>query len=256
MNPLSFACIKCIIQQNTLPVWIYEPRILATPYLHLGLMVHTMTSAIAHTLPAAATMPESRVDSTGNPSANDVDVALMLRVGQGDEAAFEELIERHQNAVIGTVAKMLGNSSDAEDITQQVFIRLWKSAPRYQPTAKFTTFMFTIARNLVFNESRRRSRKKEHSIDEREDDFHLQTPDTQTAAPDAELIHAELQNSIDRAIANLPEKQRLAVILRRYEGMPYDEIGRILELSIPAVKSQLFRARNSLRESLQSYMNG
>jgi len=219
-----------------------------------------MTSAIAiPQLPTAAIMPKQSVSSTDTPSPiasdNDLDVALMLRVGTGDEVAFEQLIERHQNAVIGTVAKMLGNASDAEDIAQQVFIRLWKCAPRYQPTAKFTTFMFTIARNLVFNESRRRSRKKEYSMDEREDDFHLQTPDTQNASPDQGMLHAELQQSVDRAIADLPEKQRLAVILRRYEGMPYDEIGRVLNLSIPAVKSQLFRARNTLRESLQSYLD-
>jgi len=228
-----------------------------------------MTSAAAiHQLPTAAIMPEPRISSqhssesnsttsssSENISKNDVDVALMLRVGDGDEAAFEELIERHQQPVIGTVAKMLGNSSDAEDIAQQVFIRLWKSAPRYQPTAKFTTFLFTIARNLVFNESRRRSRKKEYSINEREDDFHLQTPDNQNASPDQGLLQAELQNSVEQAIAALPEKQRMAVILRRYEGMPYDEIGRVLELSIPAVKSQLFRARNSLRDALQQYLD-
>lgn len=210
----------------------------------------------------AAAMPEPRVSKSEQAketavkshSDNDIDVALMLRVGQADETAFEQLIERHQQAVIGTVAKMLGNASDAEDIAQQVFIRLWKSAPRYQPTAKFTTFLFTIARNLVFNESRRRSRKKEYSMEEREDDFHLQTPDSQNAPPDQDILHNELQQKVDEAIASLPEKQRLAVILRRYEGMPYDEIGRVLKLSIPAVKSQLFRARNTLREALGQYL--
>lgn len=192
---------------------------------------------------------------SGEASENDIDVRLMLQVGQGNESAFEELIERHQNAVIGTVAKMLGNASDAEDIAQQVFIRLWKSAPRYQPKAKFTTFLFTIARNLVFNESRKRSRKKEYSINEREDDFHLQTPDPQTASPDDGMLQKELQAAVDQAIATLPEKQRLAVILRRYEGMPYEEIARVLELSVSAVKSQLFRARHTLRESLQQYLD-
>lgn len=235
----------------------------ATNQPNSGLVFIAMISAATSIqLPTAAMMPKPSVSSIETPSPsqegvsdNDVNVALMLRVGTGDEKAFEELIERHQNAVIGTVAKMLGNSSDAEDIAQQVFIRLWKSAPRYQPTAKFTTFLFTIARNLVFNESRRRSRKKEYSIDEREDDFHLQTPDTQNVAPDQRVLHAELQKSVDQAIAALPEKQRLAVILRRYEGMPYDEIGRVLELSIPAVKSQLFRARNTLRDSLKNYLD-
>ncbi|NWK57168.1 sigma-70 family RNA polymerase sigma factor [Verrucomicrobiaceae bacterium N1E253] len=205
-----------------------------------------------------ASSPASTDDvspSASHLSEDDTDVELMQRVAKQDEAAFEQLIERHQHAVIGTVAKMLGNPSDAEDIAQQVFIRIWKSAPRYKPTAKFTTFLFTIARNLVFNESRRRSRKKEYSMDEREDDFHLQTPDPQQARPDQDVLHAELQHAVDQAIASLPEKQRMAVILRRYEGMPYDEISEVLGLSISAVKSQLFRARTTLRETLQQYLN-
>lgn len=214
-----------------------------------------MTGTATKQLYTIAHMSDSSDSTTDAYSDNEIDVSLMLRVGKGDEQAFEELISRHQNAVIGTVAKMLGNAAEAEDIAQQVFIRLWKSAPRYKPKAKFTTFLFTITRNLVFNESRRKSRKKEYSIDEREDDFHLQTPDSQNASPDEDLLHAELQKAVDQAINDLPEKQRLAVILRRYEGMPYDEIGTILELSIPAVKSQLFRARNTLRESLQNYLD-
>ncbi|MBT8043835.1 MAG: sigma-70 family RNA polymerase sigma factor [Verrucomicrobiae bacterium] len=207
-------------------------------------------------IPSSSESADAGFVDADEASGNALDIALMMRVGDGDEQAFEQLIERHQSAVIGTVAKMLGNASDAEDIAQQVFLRIWKSAGRYQPTAKFTTFLFTITRNLVFNESRRRSRKKEYSINEREDDFHLQTTDAQTASPDDALLHDELQRAVDKAIAELPEKQRLAVVLRRYEGMPYDQIARILELSIPAVKSQLFRARNTLRESLQQYMDG
>lgn len=190
-----------------------------------------------------------------NISDNDLDVALMLKVAQGDEAAFEQLIERHQQLVIGTVAKMLGNASDAEDIAQQVFIRLWKSAPRYKPKAKFTTFLLTITRNLIFNESRRKSRKKEYSINEREDDFHLQTSDPHSNSPDERILQQELRQAVDDAIAKLPEKQRLAVVLRRYEDMPYDEISSILGLSVSAVKSQLFRARQALRESLEQYLD-
>ena len=200
-------------------------------------------------------MPDSSSSDTDSISDNEIDIALMLRVGKQDEQAFEELITRHQNAVIGTAAKMLNSTSEAEDIAQQVFIRLWKSAPRYKPKAKFTTFLFTITKNLVFNESRRRSRKKESSIEEREDDFHLQTPDTQNSSPDKELLQGELQTAIDTAINSLPEKQRMAVILRRYQNMSYDEIANVLELSVSAVKSQLFRARNELRDSLQQYLD-
>ena len=180
--------------------------------------------------------------------ANEEDLALMARVARGDEEAFARLVEKHQHAVLGTVAKMTNQSSESEDIAQQVFIRLWKSAKRYQPTAKFTTYLFTITRNLVFNATRKKSRRKEHSLDEQEDDWHKTVEDqNHSARPDQSLVDAELQQVVDQAIASLPEKQRLAVILRRYEGMPYEEISAILDLSVSAVKSQLFRARTTLR---------
>ncbi len=188
--------------------------------------------------------------------SNEHHVALMMRVKEGDVRAFEELVEIHQHAVIGTVAKMLGSPDDAEDIAQQVFVRIWKSAKRYQPQAKFTTWLFTITRNLVFNEMRRRQRKPAVSINEREDDFHIGTPDDPSKSPDATALQNELEKAVDRAIQELPEKQRMAVILRRYEEMPYEEIGEILKLSLPAVKSLLFRARVQLKESLQSYLDG
>lgn len=207
---------------------------------------------------SAAFVPPPRM-SSAVPAATDedaIDVALMARAANGEHAAFEELIERHQHAVVGTVAKMLGNPSDAEDIAQQVFLRLWKSAKRYEPTAKFTTYLFTITRNLVFNESRRRSRRREVSSDEREQDSHFEIEDTETARPDDELLQAELQAAVNRAINTLPENQRMAVVLRRYENMPYEEIGEVLGLSVSAVKSQLFRARATLREALGKYLEG
>ena len=188
------------------------------------------------------------------PDENSHDVALMGRIGAGDHAAFRTLVERHQDAVVGTVAKMLGNSSDAEDIAQQVFLRIWRHAKNYRPDAKFTTYLFTIARNLVFNESRRRSRRKEVSTEEREESSHLQVEADSDRQPDSELLQAELQRAVDAAIAALPEAQRMAVVLRRYEQMPYEEIAVVLNLSLPAVKSLLFRARATLRESLSGYL--
>lgn len=183
-----------------------------------------------------------------------VDFALMERVGAGDHAAFRQLVERHQNAVIGTVAKMLGNASESEDIAQQVFLRIWKNAKRYRPDAKFTTYLFTITRNLVFNETRRKSRKKEVSSDEREENSNLTVEASPDRQPDSELLQAELQRKVDEAIASLPEAQRMAVVLRRYEQLSYEEIATVLELSVSAVKSLLFRARTSLRESLSDYL--
>lgn len=183
------------------------------------------------------------------------DVELMLQVqATSDHEAFRELIERHQNAVVGTIAKMLGNASESEDLAQQVFLRLWKSRARYQPTAKFTTFLYTIARNLVFNESRRRSRRKETSLDQKKDEYELELPANPNQQPDREHLNQELRSAIDQAIEALPEKQRLAVILRRYQNLPYEEIATVLELTVPAVKSTLFRARATLRESLASYL--
>lgn len=183
------------------------------------------------------------------------DIDLMLKVREGDIEAFELLVELHQSAVVGTVAKMLGGPNDAEDIAQQVFIRIWKSAKRYEPQAKFTTWMFTITRNLVFNETRRRKRKPTVSVEEREEESHRVVEDEHGISPDAEVLHVELEKAVDDAIAALPEKQRMAVVLRRYEEMPYEDIGKVLEMSVPAVKSLLFRARTQLKETLQKYLD-
>lgn len=183
------------------------------------------------------------------------DVALMLRVKTGDVAAFEILVDRHKHSVVGTAAKMLGGESDADDIAQQVFIRVWKSAARYEPSAKFTTWLMTIARNLVFNEMRRRQRARLVPMDtEVEDGPQHQFADTETAAPGEQLLDAELQNAIEEAIASLPENQRMAIVLRRYENMPYEDIAKILKTSVPAVKSILFRARMDLKERLKKYL--
>lgn len=198
-------------------------------------------------------IPQAETDA--GRKSNEYHVRLMLRVKQGDIAAFEEIVDIHQHAVVGTVAKMLGNVSDAEDIAQQVFIRIWKSAARYQVSAKFTTWMFTITRNLVFNEMRRRKRKPVVSMDEREEDYNLTAKDENTATPDQQVLENELVKAIDDAIQSLPEKQRLAVILRRYEDRSYEEIAEVLKLSLSAVKSLLFRARVQLKENLQPYLD-
>lgn len=189
-----------------------------------------------------------------NPAVQD-DVALMLQVKTGSLEAFEALVERHQHSVVGTVAKMLGGDAEAEDVAQMVFIRVWKSAPRYEPSAKFTTWLMTITRNLVFNEMRRRQRARIVPMEnEREDAPENQYPDTEAAAPGEELLKSELQAAVDAAIASLPEAQRMAIVLRRYENMPYEDIAKVLKTSVPAVKSILFRARAELKERLKKYL--
>lgn len=200
-------------------------------------------------------MPDVDIPSTDDNAEDDIDVALMERTKGGDHEAFQQLVERHQAAVLGTVAKMLGNASEAEDIAQQVFIRLWKSAKRYKRKAKFTTFLFTITRNLVFNETRKKSRRHTFSLEEREENTHSEPAGDPSVSPINELLHEELRIAVDKAIESLPEKQRLALILRRYENLSYEEIAEITELSVSAVKSQLFRARTTLRELLAQYLD-
>jgi len=211
-----------------------------------------MPSADSAALPFHLKMEADPSSSLNHESA--LDFALMERIAEGDHAAFRQLVERHQNAVIGTVAKMLGNAAESEDIAQLVFLRVWRHAKRYRPDAKFTTYLFTITRNLVFNETRRRSRKKEVSSDEREENSNLTAEANPERQPDAELLQAELQRKVDDAITSLPESQRMAVILRRYEQLSYEEIATVLNLSVSAVKSLLFRARTSLREALSEYL--
>ena len=181
------------------------------------------------------------------------DAELMQRTATGDERAFEELIERHESRVIGTIAKLLGDTNAAEDLAQQVFIRVWQSAPRYVASAKFTTWLLTITRNLVFNETRRRSRARLVPM-EHEDGSPREFPDLRLLQPGANLQEKELQAAISAAIASLPEQQRLALILRRYEDLSYEEIAAVLGTTVPSVKSLLFRARDELRSKLEKFM--
>src|SRR6202047_4118772 len=136
------------------------------------------------------------------------DVRLMALVGRGDTAAFEELVERHQSLVAGTIARMLGSNSDVEDIAQQVFIRVWKSAGRYVPRAKFTTWLLKITRNLVFNELRRSKRHAQVSIQPDPSAEEIPLKDETNPSPDASLLETELRQAIEQAITELPESQR------------------------------------------------
>ena len=176
------------------------------------------------------------------------EIEWMARIRDGDMEAFRRLVEAHQARVVGTISKMLGSDAEAEDLAQQVFIRIWKSAPRYRPTAKFTTWLFRITRNLVFNELRR----KRHFVDQA--DEMPEPAERRDQEPDKVLMEGELQSAIQDAIDQLPESQRLAIILRRYEGMAYEEIAAVMDTTVPAVKSILFRARAELRERLEKYL--
>jgi RNA polymerase sigma-70 factor (ECF subfamily) len=200
-------------------------------------------------------MAASDPGNQGRSEEDAEDVRLMRLVSRGDTSAFEELIERHQALVAGTVARMLSSNSDVEDIAQQVFIRVWKSARRYVPRAKFTTWLLKITRNLVFNELRRTKRHAHVPLLSEPGAEDPPVMDETNLAPDASLLESELQRTIEEAILQLPETQRMALVLRRYEQLSYEQIAEVIDLSVPAVKSVLFRARSELRSRLSKYLS-
>ncbi|MGZ5023597.1 MAG: RNA polymerase sigma factor [Chthoniobacterales bacterium] len=196
----------------------------------------------------------SQPEPAGQSETDADDVRLMALVGAGEMTAFEQLVEKHQALVAGTVGRMLGSNSEVEDVAQQVFLRVWKSARRYQPRAKFTTWLLKITRNLVFNELRRRKRHAAIPLQGETEGEEMQLKDERESTPDASLLESELQGAIESAIADLPETQRMAVVLRRYEELSYEQIADVLDQSVPAVKSLLFRARSELRQKLRIYL--
>src|SRR5580765_1819435 len=146
------------------------------------------------------------------PAEHDPDAALMLRVKQGDSRAFAELVDKYKQPVINVAARMLRDPVEAEDLAQNVFVQVYKSADRYRVASKFSTWLFTIVRNLCLNEIRRRSRHPADSMDaahpDQEDQPLQQFEDKTTASPPETLLHGELANKIDEALAELPENQR------------------------------------------------
>ena len=192
-------------------------------------------------------------------TSSESDVALMGRVRNGDTDAFRELIERHQRAVINTIHRAIGDAWEAEDLAQRVFLQVYRSAKRYKPAAKFTTWLFTITRNTILNEHRWRARHAAESLEalqnrpDGEGGSGWQAPDTTTPDPAQEVAERELQARIIEAVRQLPEAQRTAVILCRYEGLTYEEIARVLGCSVSATKSLLHRARLTLKENLRGY---
>src|SRR5216117_3878076 len=139
-------------------------------------------------------------ETVGRSDEDAEDVRLMQLVSGGDTSAFEKLIERHQSLVAGTVGRMLGSNSDVEDIAQQVFIRVWKSARRYVPRAKFTTWLLKITRNLVFNELRRSRRRPHVPLQSEPGAEDPPLKDETNLAPDASLLESELRQAIEEAI--------------------------------------------------------
>ncbi|MEY2409931.1 MAG: hypothetical protein QOF48_2601 [Verrucomicrobiota bacterium] len=182
----------------------------------------------------------------------------MLRVKGGDFAAFEELVNKYKQPVMNVVYRTLRDATEAEDLAQHVFLQVFKSAHRYEVAAKFSTWLFTIARNLCLNEIRRRSRHPADSLDEPafedDDQPRRQVADVKNFTPPESILQSELTDKIEEAMASLPEKQRTAILLCRGEEHSYEEIAEILDCSVSATKSLIHRGRETLKERLKPYL--
>ena len=192
------------------------------------------------------------------PDPSDLDAALMLLVKRGDRAAFAELVGKYQQPLFNFICRTLRDEAESEDVAQNVFLQVYKSRQRYEPTAKFSTWLFTIARNLCLNEIRRRSRHPAESIDQNQTDNEEQPQrqyvDSKTDLPANHVLHGELAGKIEQAIAELPETQRTAILLCRQDELSYEEIADILGCSLSATKSLIHRGRETLKEKLKPYL--
>lgn len=188
----------------------------------------------------------------------DPDAALMLRVKQGDLRAFEELVEKYKQPITNLIYRTIRDETEAEDLAQNVFVQAFKSADRYRAFAKFSTWLFTIARNLCLNEIRRRSRHPADSMDagaEGEDEHpaHQYEDVRNVSAPDL-LLRDELTRKVEEALAELPENQRTAILLFKEKEMSYEDISKILNCSLSATKSLIHRGRETLKQKLKPYL--
>lgn len=192
------------------------------------------------------------------PEHPDPDAALMLRVKRGDRAAFAELVEKYKQPLFNFICRTLRDETESEDLTQNVFLQVYKSRQRYERTAKFSTWLFTIARNLCLNEIRRRSRHPAESIEEShveyEDQPQRQYEDKTIFLPTENVLHGELAQKIEAALGELPENQRTAILLCRQDELSYEEIAEILDCSLSATKSLIHRGRETLKEKLKPYL--
>ncbi len=192
--------------------------------------------------------------------ALDPDTELMLEVRRDDRAAFEALVVKYQRPVLNMIYRSIGDPAEAEDLAQNVFVQVWKSRGRYKPAAKFSTWLFTIARNTCLNEVRRRARHPADSLDKPVTDAAdgtestWQIPDVDAKSPMERALSAELYRQVDAAVAALPEDQRTALLLLRHDHMAYEDIARVLHCSLSATKSIIHRARATLRDQLKPYL--
>jgi RNA polymerase sigma-70 factor (ECF subfamily) len=198
--------------------------------------------------------------SDQNPVLRDPDVRLMLRAKEGDETAFAQLVSSYQDRLVGVLTHLLQNQDAAEDVAQEVFYRVHRARHGYEPTAKFSTWLFRIANNLASNARRDAGRRHETTLNLNDSGPLGPRPNERLLADKSGLMPArqadrsEMCAIVQAALASLNEKQRLAVLLHRFEEMSYADIAETLEMSPGAVKSLLSRARENLREKLEPYV--
>jgi len=187
------------------------------------------------------------------------DTNLMLRLKNGDHDAFRELVERHKLTVLNMCLRFTGNKQDAEDLAQDVFLRLFQAAPNYEIKAAFTTWLYRITVNLCLNYQRRKKILHFFSLD------HDKHPDDSMAGrapqfalkeqPDTDFERKELQQIVQRAIQSLPENQKSVLILHRFQDLSYKEIAEVLDITVSAVESRLHRAKQNLKKRLNFLLN-
>jgi RNA polymerase sigma-70 factor (ECF subfamily) len=181
----------------------------------------------------------------------DFDAELMLRVKDGDGASFSILLEKHRSPVIHFLYRMVQNQAVAEELAQEVFLRVYRSRESYEPTAKFTTWLFRIATHLALNALRDgRNQRLEDRLDDDSSDTPVRQVSDKQPTVEQKMVYQVRLDEVRRAVAMLPEKQRAAVLMHKYEEMEYSQIAKALDCSESAIKSLLFRAYESLRARL------
>jgi RNA polymerase sigma-70 factor, ECF subfamily len=203
--------------------------------------------------------PRSAPAGVGNYGADETsDAAVMLRVAAGDESGFKFLVEKHHRAMIHFLFRMVRNQAVAEELTQEVFLRVYRSRESYRAEAKFTTWLYRIATNLAVNHARdtKHERAAQNVYLDQPDEETGTTPDVADDEPTVEqnLLRDERMSAIRQHVMALPERQRMAVLMHKYQGMDYRQIGDVLKLSESATKSLLFRAYQTLRDKLKDFV--
>jgi RNA polymerase sigma-70 factor (ECF subfamily) len=189
--------------------------------------------------------------------ASDPDAALMVAFQGGDESAFRSLFEKHGRAMVAFCHHFVRDGARAEELAQDVFLKVHRSAARYQPSARFKTFLYRIASNHCLNELRRGEYAVRRAVESAEDDQGEPTdPDSLAGpapTPEENMLAIALGEAVEKLLAQLPEKQRAAFVLGRLEGLSYEEIADVLDTTIPAVKSLVHRATVAAAAALAPY---